>query len=342
MDKKPIIIPIAGGKGGVGKSILAANLAVSLAEQGYSIIAIDLDLGASNLHTCLGIPNVFPGIGDYLKTGDMRLSDLFVKTGIPNLKFLPGDGRTPFMADISYELRYSLIKEVKKIEADFIILDLGAGSGFTTLNFFALSTKGMIVTTFETSSIMNSVMFLRNFILREISKTVYGNKQVSHLINNLYKQSIKSNPLTIKSIIMKIENTDPELAQRVVKVVSKFRPRFIFNMCDGLEDLKVTGKIDSILKQGLSVNAEFFGCVFFDQFVRKSSKSNEILLLKHSDSRASRCIKHASKKISEQWEDDHSDSVSLFVRETIQLSRDLEANETSDLNPASKESVNFL
>ena len=47
------IIPIASGKGGVGKSFLAANLAIALAKLGKQVIVADLDFGGSNLHTCL-------------------------------------------------------------------------------------------------------------------------------------------------------------------------------------------------------------------------------------------------------------------------------------------------
>ncbi len=55
------IIPIASGKGGVGKTIFTANLGIALANKGKTVIAIDLDLGSSNLHTCLGIKNRHPG-----------------------------------------------------------------------------------------------------------------------------------------------------------------------------------------------------------------------------------------------------------------------------------------
>ena len=61
-----VIIPVAGGKGGVGKSILAANLAMALAQAGHETIAVDLDLGGSNLHSYLGISNTFAGVGDFL------------------------------------------------------------------------------------------------------------------------------------------------------------------------------------------------------------------------------------------------------------------------------------
>ena len=66
MDR--IIIPIASGKGGVGKSFLAANLSIALAGLGKKVIAADLDFGGSNLHSCFGIDNTDPGIGDYFRS----------------------------------------------------------------------------------------------------------------------------------------------------------------------------------------------------------------------------------------------------------------------------------
>ncbi|MCK7483987.1 MAG: P-loop NTPase [Candidatus Moduliflexus flocculans] len=57
------LIPIASGKGGVGKTVLAANLGVCLAALGRTVVLADLDLGGANLHTCLGVKNRNPGIG---------------------------------------------------------------------------------------------------------------------------------------------------------------------------------------------------------------------------------------------------------------------------------------
>jgi flagellar biosynthesis protein FlhG len=63
------IIPIAGGKGGVGKTIITANLAIELAKNGKNVVVIDLDLGGSNLHTYLGMKNTKLGIGNFLTAG---------------------------------------------------------------------------------------------------------------------------------------------------------------------------------------------------------------------------------------------------------------------------------
>ena len=59
------VLPIASGKGGVGKSLVAANLSVALAQAGKRVYLVDLDLGASNLHLLLGISGIKKGLGTY-------------------------------------------------------------------------------------------------------------------------------------------------------------------------------------------------------------------------------------------------------------------------------------
>ncbi|MBA2406278.1 MAG: P-loop NTPase, partial [Bdellovibrionales bacterium] len=63
MDKEALlpnstkkIWAVGGGKGGVGKSLVSANVAICLALMGNKVVAVDLDLGGANLHTCLGLP----------------------------------------------------------------------------------------------------------------------------------------------------------------------------------------------------------------------------------------------------------------------------------------------
>ena len=54
-EKKSYTWAIGGGKGGVGKSLISANLSITLAQTGVKVTAVDLDLGCANLHTCLGV-----------------------------------------------------------------------------------------------------------------------------------------------------------------------------------------------------------------------------------------------------------------------------------------------
>lgn len=291
MPPEKFIIPIASGKGGVGKSIFAASLATALAGKGYDTVAVDLDLGGSNLHTYLGLPNTSPGVGDYLKQRLPSLQELIVPSGIRNLRFLPGDGKTPFMANIPTAQRLQLLREIQQIEARYIIIDLGAGTSLNTMNFFGLSNRGIIISSLDTPSLMNSLVFLRNFIFANIISLVHDNKIIRKELLDAYRLPADSDHLTVAGILDKIRSYDPKLAERVKKRCSSFRPAFILNMGDRPEDLKVIGKIETTLRKNLSLSAQFLGMLFYDDAVRKAVRRNEPFLAGNPDSLYGRCLK---------------------------------------------------
>ena len=65
----PAVLAVGGGKGGVGKSIISANLSAILSQAGYRVLVIDLDLGCANLHTQFGIPMPRKTLADFLLRG---------------------------------------------------------------------------------------------------------------------------------------------------------------------------------------------------------------------------------------------------------------------------------
>jgi flagellar biosynthesis protein FlhG len=290
MPPEKFIIPIASGKGGVGKSIFAASLATALAGKGYDTVAVDLDLGGSNLHTYLGLSNTSPGVGDYLKQRLPSLQELMIPTGIKNLRFLPGDGKTPFMANIPTAQRFQLLREIQQIEARYIIIDLGAGTSLNTMNFFGLSNRGVIISSLDTPSLMNSLVFLRNFIFANIISLVQENKIIRKELLDAYRLSADSDHLTVADILDRIRSYDPKLAERVKKRCSAFRPAFILNLGDRPEDLKVIGKIEATLSKNLSLNAQFLGMLFYDEAVRKAVRKNEPFLTNNPASLYGRCL----------------------------------------------------
>ena len=302
MAIKTTIIPIASGKGGVGKSFLTANLSIAIAKLGYSTAVVDLDLGGSNLYTYLGMPNKYPGIGDYLKGKKVRFRDLLVRTETSNLKYIPGDGRTPFMAGISYAQRQILLGELKRIPARYVLLDLGSGSTFNTLNFYGIAHKGIIVTTSEVPSIMNFLAFLRNFMFYIIVKAVSHNKKVLKILITAFRQPIKSKPLSVKSLLNKISDIDSNLAIKAHDLCRNYRPRIIVNMGDSFDELKVLRRIDDVLKTRLSIEADYFGFIYYDDVVRRSVQNSKTLFSRYPDCIASKSIKHVARRITKIWD----------------------------------------
>jgi flagellar biosynthesis protein FlhG len=316
MAIKTTIIPIASGKGGVGKSFLTANLSIAIAKLGYSTAVVDLDLGGSNLYTYLGMPNKYPGIGDYLKGKKVRFRDLLVRTETSNLKYIPGDGRTPFMAGISYAQRQILLGELKRIPARYVLLDLGSGSTFNTLNFYGIAHKGIIVTTSEVPSIMNFLAFLRNFMFYIIVKAVSHNKEVLKILITAFRQPIKSKPLSVKSLLNKISDIDSNLAIKAHDLCRNYRPRIIVNMGDSFDELKVLRRIDDVLKTRLSIEADYFGFIYYDDVVRRSVQNSKILFSRYPECIASKSIKHVARRITKIWDQPVENSMVRLFEDT--------------------------
>lgn len=316
MKTMPKIVPIASGKGGVGKTFLAANLAIALAEAGHTTIAVDMDLGGSNLHSFLGLPNRFPGIGDFLKARNAELEELLIDTAAPNLRFIPGDGLSPFLANIPYAQKMRLISKVKKLPAEYILLDLGAGTSFNTIDFFRISRHGLIVTRPEYPSIMNMLGFLKHFVLRLIERTLADNEKIHDLFRSLYKQPIAEQRDSIGALGSKIAAIDQASGKRVEDLCRDFRPRIIFNMGEHPDEIEIARKIDSSLESSLSLKVDYFGFIFEDPHVRRSIKKQTLFLPEYRESIAAKGIALTAERIANFLEVTVKESAALLLKRT--------------------------
>jgi flagellar biosynthesis protein FlhG len=319
MKAKPVIIPIASGKGGVGKTFLTANLAIALGEMGHNTIVIDMDLGGSNLHSYLGLSNRYPGLGDFLKARTAELEELLVSTEMSNLQFLPGDGRTPFMANISYAQKMRLISNIKKLPSEYILLDLGAGTSFNTLDFFRISSPGVLITTPEYQSIMNMLTFLKLFLLRAITRAFARNQPVQDLLRTLGKRSLTDEQASLNALQASITTINPEAGAKIAKMCSKYRPRIVFNLGEQPDDIKISEQIDISLENNLSLQADYFGFIFDDPAVRRSIKKRTPLLLYDWESVAARAIVRVAERIVKFWDRPVKNSARLLLNQTRKL-----------------------
>ena len=160
---------IGGGKGGVGKSLIASSLAISLSRLGHKVVAVDLDLGGANLHTTLGIDLPKQTLGDFLSRRINDIADCVIPTGIPHLDLISGAQDAMNITSLKPSQKAALLKSIRQLDADYIIFDLGAGTGINTLDFFLFSDFGFIVTLPEPTSIENSYRFIKSAYFRHLN-----------------------------------------------------------------------------------------------------------------------------------------------------------------------------
>ena len=306
------IIPIASGKGGVGKSFLAANLGIELAHSGKNVIIADLDFGGSNLHTCLGIHNVNPGIGDFLRARIGSLEDQLVSTDTENLRFLAGDVRSPFLANMHHAQKMRLIHNLKKLDCEFLILDLGSGSTYNTLDFFGMTQLGLMVTTTEHTSTMNMLTFLKLFAFRIIQRSLPRNIFIQDKLTELYNLSIKEDILTVRVLLDKISEIDRHASQKAEQNWIRYRPRIIFNKCNAPTELELLTVLENALNENLMLRSDFFGCLFTDSAVSKSFLQRKSLKSIAPNSFIQEDIKLLTDRITRLWEQPIRNSANLL------------------------------
>lgn len=325
-NKIPTFIPVASGKGGVGKTFLTANLAIALAQMGQKVIAVDLDLGGSNLHTYLGLGNNSPGIGDFLHRGG-GLEELLVPTSWEHLRFLPGDGRTPFLANLPHAQKQKLLLNLTRLQADYVLLDLGAGSSYNTLDYFGMSPNGLIITVPEYATLMNMMTFLKNFAFRTVERALPPKSFLRQQVQRMLQNQDPEKPLTMDELMEVISKDSPELGEGVGKRWLGYRPRIVFNRGQGPEDLGTLEQIQTSLEQSLKLRVDFFGFVFADGLASELTRQRQTLMGSAPDSTLADDVNRLADRILRLWEQPIRNSAPLLRNNTEAIIQERQAAE---------------
>ncbi len=266
------IIPVASGKGGVGKSLLSANLAIALGQAGKKVLLVDLDLGASNLHLVIGQTSPKTGIGTYL-TGQSSFDEIISPTDYENVYFIAGDSEIPGLTSLRASKKNDLIKNFQSKDFDYLILDLGAGTHLTILDMFLLSPQGIIVTAPTVTATLNGYLFLKNIVFRMMYNTFRRGTPAHEYLENLKKDSASLQRLYIPKLVEALEKVDPKNTALFKSRMEEFRPRLVLNMIEDPKDADRANKIRRSCQQFLGLNLEHMGVIYRDTLQDKALAS---------------------------------------------------------------------
>ena len=259
------IIPVASGKGGVGKSLVSANLGVAFAQAGQRVVVVDLDLGASNLHLVLGHHSPKKGIGTFLSHPRANFSDVIAETDIQNLRFIPGDTEIPGLANLKLPQRKTLVKRFISLQedTDILIIDLGAGTHQSILDFFLLSGQGIIVTAPAVTAVLNAYVFLKNAVFRLMFTSFAPHSKARSYLEKLRKDNNHQH-LYIPRILPEIQRIDKTSYNTFAARLENLRPRLIMNMVNEPKEADVAMKIRRSCEEYLGIKIEHLGIMYRD------------------------------------------------------------------------------
>jgi flagellar biosynthesis protein FlhG len=258
--------PIGGGKGGSGKSFLTSCLGRLSAELGKKTLVIDLDLGAANLHTLVGVPYPKKSFSDFIRKRISRLEDAVVETPVANLFLISGAQDNFDIANLPYEQKLKTLRAIARLDYDRILLDLGAGTSFNTLDFFLISQNGIFVTTPEPTSIENVYRLIRSIYFRRIRQqfTISEFKVVEDEVEKNFGASAMNNPDCMMQVLRAMH---PDIHHRLLEEFDTFHFQLIINQMRKHDNTALGLQICRMVEKHLGLYLEFAGNVAFDEHV---------------------------------------------------------------------------
>jgi flagellar biosynthesis protein FlhG len=153
------VIAVTSGKGGVGKSNIALNLAIELQRLGRMTVLLDADLGMANLHLLAGLSPCY-GIADLLR--GRRIAEILLP-GPEGVGILPGSGGVVALADSSAQDRRLILEALRGVEekSDFLLVDTGAGMGAGVRDFLLAADETLFVLTPDITSLADAYGLLK-------------------------------------------------------------------------------------------------------------------------------------------------------------------------------------
>lgn len=290
------IIPIASGKGGVGKSLISANLAIALGQANKKVVLADLDLGASNLHLVIGHQAPKVGLGTYL-TGQIAFEDIIIDTEYPNLRFIPGDSEIPGLTSLKLAQKKDLIRNLQSLSADYLILDLGAGAHLTILDLFLMTPQAILVTAPTVTATLNGYLFLKNTVFRMMYNTFGTDSKAYAYLEEIKKDPTSLQKLYVPKLLEKLEEVDPSNVAVFRRRLNQLKPQLILNMIDDPRDADKALKIRRSCNEYLGLDLNHLGVVYRDTMQDKALVSRLPIIIYKPQSLLSQSIYRIAEKI---------------------------------------------
>lgn len=300
MDARARVWAVGGGKGGIGKTFFAANLAAVAARAGRRVIGIDADLGGANLHTILGVRGGSRvNLSDFFEDRIVDLDKAALETPIPGLRLILGALGSSSNSETTREQRMQLLDAARRLPADLIVLDLAAGMDRSTLDFFVSADSSFVVTTPEPTAVENAYAFLRAAFYRKLGYAIASSSlrdEVRAMMQQRNDRGIHS-PLDLMD---EVDRLDPIEGGRFRAAISGFRPRLLLNQVRNSDDIKLGFSIHSVCRKYFGIDVDYVGYVNHDDAVWRSVKERRPVVLGHPQSDSSIYIRRIAKKLLEE------------------------------------------
>lgn len=277
--KGKTVIAVGGAKGGIGKSLFVANLGIFLASQGRKTVVVDLDLGSANLHLYLGEKTLLQtGVHDFLTKRADRLEEVMVRSRYGPW-IIGGDSSLLGAANLPFPRKLKLIRAIRALESDVVILDLGGDTTYNILDFFLAADVGIVMTTRDAPSTLSAYHFLKGALYRRLHR-LFGPESPFHgLRDEALERTIRTYTgenaapgRTVGHLVRKVRAEHPEGIRILHKALAGFAPSLLLNKVPAGTDARdVVHKLQAVTARWLSVKLRYLGALSHHPAIEQST-----------------------------------------------------------------------
>ncbi len=290
---------IGGGKGGIGKSIFTLGLGISLARLGQKIIVVDADLGGANLHTLMGVRYPSHTMEDFLLKKVPRLEDIVIETGVKGIGLICGADDILGAANPTYSQKVRILSQIEELDADMVLLDLGAGTSFNTLDFFNYSPGKICLLTSQATSLQNGYGFIKSALYRHLSREFAKEQEVLDLLWESDNKGAEAQVTSLKEILDHLADHEPRLFARFKHILDDYQIQLVVNQVKTERDTMSGLIIREVTSKYLSIQPEILGHISYDLAVEAAVNLMIPFPLDKDESKPAQDLRDIARKVLE-------------------------------------------
>lgn len=285
------LIAVAGGRGGVGASVVAVNLAVYLAQLGRRVALVDADPAGGQLHTMLGVAVVHQKGG--ADDGEENLP--LVATQVPGLSLLPQGYSTSSTAPMRPGRKLRWLRAVRLLDVDYVLFDLGAGTAQSTLDLFLGADVGLIVVTPEPPSVEGAYRLVRALYQRKLRRALVKDRYKGRLVE---RAQADLPPLPSPcDLVRGVARYETALGELAASELAQLRPRLVVNDVRLRTDGDLGPAMTDLGRRYLGVSFDYMGHVEQDDSIWLSVVRSRPLLVDSPTSKSARNIERIARRV---------------------------------------------
>jgi flagellar biosynthesis protein FlhG len=271
-----VVVAVASGKGGTGKSLVAANLSLLLASLGKRVVAVDAALGDAGLHGMLGVGEPRLSLRDALKPGGPPLAELVMATAVSGLGLIASESGSA-QAELDETAAAQLGPQLGRLDADYVVVDLPSGSSRYVVDLFLAADLKLLVLLPEPPAVELACRLLRAAFGRSLQRTGLG---------ALVADGRLPFPL--------------DMAQRAPEVrsaMAALRAAVVLNAVRSKSDVDLGAGIATAARRRLGLPVRYVGHIEYDDAVWVSLRRRRALLIEHPEARAAKCVERVMRRL---------------------------------------------